>query len=354
MDKVLVTQEELGKVTPPPDQPPALSEPLKPEIGWIPRLVMMPLALALPVLGLVTVILRIAFRDKPARTRLAWANLTSSLLIASGLLTSMAAVVVVSTSPVASVYVSQGLVDFDERTSFPTLPSAAQLTGADVAKTLKPLVVVVSPPAKMWFSRQAEPSSSFGAGELLYANSDGYMFVTARHVVSESSLKGKATKAFVAAETGGWSGAEVMATHKDSDLVLLWIKRQNGHGSFAQPLAAAQDGRSIFVIGHPQGLRFTMSTGVVSRLRDSIVQITAPISPGDSGGPVYDEFGNLVAIVTSTMDKAANPNAENLNFAVSSQELTKVTSWDFAKDGQPRFEKYLAEARSQTKTEVVH
>jgi S1-C subfamily serine protease len=90
----------------------------------------------------------------------------------------------------------------------------------------------------------------------------------------------------------------------------------------------------IYVIGHPQGLRYSLSTGIISREDGRIIQISAPISPGNSGGPVYDDRGRLVAIVSSTMDKSVNPNSENLSFAVSAEPLRNVEGWVFAPQGE--------------------
>jgi serine protease Do len=102
-----------------------------------------------------------------------------------------------------------------------------------------------------------------------------------------------------------------------------------------------KDGEPIFVIGHPQGLRFTLSNGIISREEGGIIQISAPISPGNSGGPVYDERGNLLGIVTSTTDKSVNPNAENLNFAIASDALRTASNWEFFSSGQQRFDQVL-------------
>ena len=56
-------------------------------------------------------------------------------------------------------------------------------------------------------------------------------------------------------------------------------------------------------------------------MNGSTIQMSAPVSPGNSGGPVFDDRGNLVAIVTSMVDKHGDPNAENLNFAVRADAL---------------------------------
>jgi hypothetical protein len=56
---------------------------------------------------------------------------------------------------------------------------------------------------------------------------------------------------------------------------------------------------------------------------------------------VYDQQGNLLGVVSSTLDKSYQPNAENLNFAVTAQAFLKESGWEFAKDGQERLQAYL-------------
>jgi S1-C subfamily serine protease len=264
----------------------------------------------------------------------------STLLVISGLLTSMGVIVMASLAPPPAIGTS-GLSELDERTQFPKLPSISDLTGADVSRELKPLVVVISPAAKVWFGRQDQPSNSFGAGSLLEADSNGYLFVTARHVVGELGGPGRFEHAFLAGLTGIWATADVVAVHKDLDLAMLWMPRRSGGSEFVQPLSSAKDGEPIFVIGHPQGLRFSLSSGIVSREDGGIVQISAPVSPGNSGGPVFDARGNLVGIVSSTTDKSISPNAENLNFAIASDALQSSTGWTFFRGGHQAFDRLL-------------
>jgi S1-C subfamily serine protease len=114
-----------------------------------------------------------------------------------------------------------------------------------------------------------------------------------------------------------------------------------GKASFTLPVARAEqlkDGESIFVIGHPQDLRFTLSTGIISRKDQNLLQISAPVSPGNSGGPLFSAHGQLDGIVTSMVDKNLSPNAENLNFAVRADALLEIAGWTFSGDGR----RYLA------------
>jgi len=353
MDKVFVSKDELSQVSAPVQAPASFAPPLKPVIAWPVRLVLWPLVLVLPLLCLVALVLRVAFRGQPARTRLAWANFTSTLLVVSGLLSTLVFIVALSVAPMP-VFVSGSLADFDEREEFPHLPAAQLMTGAEVAHLFKPLVLVVSPVTRLWFSHRDLPSAAFGAGVLLFADKEGYLVATARHVVGNGSVTSAVEKAVVAGQSGGWANARVAAAHRRLDLVLLWIPRQGGSAEFVQPIGPPEDGHNIFVIGHPQGLKYTLSTGLVSRLQDATVQISAPISPGDSGGPVYDEKGRLVGVVTSMVDKSMNPNAENLSFALRSDLILKESDWDVRSDGLAHYRAYLEAARKVPSEPQTH
>ena len=341
MDKIVISPGDLSEIQQEPGQAAPSQPKLPPAIPWWARLGPILLVPVLPLLCLVTIILRVALRGQPPRTRHAWTAYLSTLLVISGILTSMAVVVVLSLGPLPSV-VSSGLAELDERTEYPHLPMHAAMSGADVSQHLKSLVAVISPAGQSFFSKREVLSSSFGAGMLLQANSAGYLFATARHVIGTSDWSvAKKPRALVSLASGVWSGADVVARHNTLDLALVWLPRHSGQGEFVQPVADAKEGEGIFVIGHPEGLKFTLSTGIISRLQENALQISAPVSPGNSGGPVYDEQGNLVGVVSSTFDKSVQPNAENLNFAVAAKALLNETGWDFAPGGRERFQKFL-------------
>src|SRR5712692_4839953 len=59
-------------------------------------------------------------------------------------------------------------------------------------------------------------------------------------------------------------------------------------------------GDHVLAIGSPLGLQNTVSEGIVSALRGNVIQMTAPISPGSSGGPVLNANGEVVGISTLT------------------------------------------------------
>lgn len=82
-------------------------------------------------------------------------------------------------------------------------------------------------------------------------------------------------------------------------------------------------GQTVFAIGSPRGLELSLSEGLVSSLRrvddGSLIQTTAPISPGSSGGGLFDEDGRLVGLTTAQV-----VNGQNLNFAVPVEWLKYV------------------------------
>lgn len=89
------------------------------------------------------------------------------------------------------------------------------------------------------------------------------------------------------------------------------------------PVELAQDipeiGSPIVVIGSPQGLGGSLSTGILSGRRGDagqVLQLTAPISPGSSGSPVFDHEGRVIGVITSQITEG-----QNLNFAIALSAL---------------------------------
>lgn len=106
----------------------------------------------------------------------------------------------------------------------------------------------------------------------------------------------------------------VLALDSYYDLVLLQVP---GVDAPAVKLSGQNSGvgDKIYAIGSPMGLKGTLSDGLVSGIRafegDSIIQITAPISPGSSGGPIVNGQGELVGVAVAALSEG-----QNINFAI--------------------------------------
>ncbi len=84
-------------------------------------------------------------------------------------------------------------------------------------------------------------------------------------------------------------------------------------------------GEHVYAVGSPKGLELTFSEGVVSGLRENegvhMIQTSAPISPGSSGGGLFDEQGQLVGITTLFLE-----GGQNLNFALPGEWVRAALS----------------------------
>lgn len=115
----------------------------------------------------------------------------------------------------------------------------------------------------------------------------------------------------------------VLAVDRRHDLALLQVGALRS--APVLPLAEAHPaiGDEVFAVGNPEGFEGTFSQGIVSGIRgfgqDTVLQITAPISPGSSGGPVLSASGQVVGIAVATYREG-----QNLNFAVRAADLAAL------------------------------
>lgn len=172
---------------------------------------------------------------------------------------------------------------------------------------------------------RAADAQSFGSG---FAIGDGSVIVTNYHVI-------KGCSDIRLPDVGA---ATVFKSDQKADLALLKVNKPLSTTLRLRTGRSIKLGEEIVVIGYPlRGLLSSppaVTTGIVSSLaglRDdrTKIQISAPIQPGNSGGPVLDRSGNVVGIVVSKLDaiKAAlitGDIPQNVNFAVHSSILSSL------------------------------
>lgn len=126
--------------------------------------------------------------------------------------------------------------------------------------------------------------------------------------------------------------ASVIATDKVNDLALIQIKDSQFKGFDEIPykikITTSDVGEEIFVLGYPlittMGNEIKLTTGVISSKTGfmgdvALYQISAPIQPGNSGGPLFDNKGNLIGIVN-----AKHKGAENVGYAIKASYLNNL------------------------------
>jgi len=108
----------------------------------------------------------------------------------------------------------------------------------------------------------------------------------------------------------------ITAVDPERDLVILKISGGRSERLALGDSDIVQVGESVYAVGNPQGLEGTFSQGIVSSIRevgtDKLLQITAPISPGSSGGPVLNGKGEVIGVSVATFSGGQNLNFDEL------------------------------------------
>ena len=155
----------------------------------------------------------------------------------------------------------------------------------------------------------------FGSGFFVGDN----LIATNYHVI-EGAARGTAK---LVGQFSTYTIEGVTATDQTNDLALLKVTMS---GIKPLPLGNSSDvkiGETVYVAGNPRGLEGTFSNGIISSRRDPYtterLQMTAPISPGSSGGPVLNSKGEVIGVSFMTL-----VGGQNLNFAIPSRYLTEL------------------------------
>ncbi|WP_437523619.1 trypsin-like peptidase domain-containing protein [Sorangium sp. So ce726] len=153
-----------------------------------------------------------------------------------------------------------------------------------------------------------------GVGSAVVISPDG-LLLTAAHVATTSEV-------VVRFRDGKEFPATVMRVNEQSDVALLQLKdRSHETPCLTLRMPPPSTGDDVFALGAPGGerLSFSVTRGIVSGQRtfdgNSLIQTDTSISPGNSGGPLVDDKGQVVAIMTF---KATGQGIEGLGFGVPS------------------------------------
>ena len=117
----------------------------------------------------------------------------------------------------------------------------------------------------------------------------------------------------------------ITAIDSQRDLVILKVSAFGQQVLSLGDSDAVQVGESVYAVGNPRGLEGTFSQGIISSIRevgtDKLLQITAPISPGSSGGPVLNRASDVIGVSVATFR-----GGQNLNFAIPSNYLQALVA----------------------------
>ena len=120
-------------------------------------------------------------------------------------------------------------------------------------------------------------------------------------------------------------GGKLEFPDPENDLCQIRVDNFQAPAIELAPRDTLRVGARVYAIGTPQGLEATLSDGLLSGLRRDeqgqllFVQTTAPISPGSSGGGLFDTEGRLIGITT-----LMRREAQNINLAVPAYRITEL------------------------------
>lgn len=189
--------------------------------------------------------------------------------------------------------------------------SSAQESVAEVVRRSSDAVVLIV------ISNSAGQETALGSGFLISA--DGKI-VTNHHVIKD------AHSAVVKLSNGAFFPVSgVIASDVDKDLAIIKVSGRNLPFLELGDADNLHVGDHVLAIGSPLGLEGTVSDGIVSALRDVTkmkwIQTTAPVSRGNSGGPLLDMSGHVVGVITWGVNLQLG---QNLNFAATANEVKNV------------------------------
>jgi serine protease Do len=120
-------------------------------------------------------------------------------------------------------------------------------------------------------------------------------------------------------------GATLEHPDTERDLCLLRVANFTAPAVSTAPIDGLRVGARVYAIGAPRGLETTLSDGLLSGLRRNAqgkvdaLQISVPISPGSSGGGLFDAQGRLIGITSAGLR-----DSQNLNFALPAEWIAEV------------------------------
>jgi hypothetical protein len=187
---------------------------------------------------------------------------------------------------------------------------AAELDLAELFAKTSPSVVKLT--------TYSSSGGKLGQGSGFIVDKSG-VIVTCLHVIA-----GAATVEIQSADESTHTATAIIRIDKDWDVALLKIAPLPEPALKLAPPDAVRIGAAVAAIGSPLGYGNTLSQGIISGLRphagkSDMIQITAPISPGSSGGPILStSTGEILGMTASSVN-----NGQNINFAVPARVISE-------------------------------
>ena len=194
----------------------------------------------------------------------------------------------------------------EQQNNFPTItdiakpPATANIAQQVFEKTWRSVVVI-------------ETHDAQGSGVIVRPN----IVATNCHVVDNAKRIAVYKSVARRADADNAFAARIRHADKRRDFCLLDVDGLWGIAATVRKYATLKVGESVYGLGAPKGLDLSLSDGLISQLREidgnRKIQTNVAISPGSSGGGLFDREGNLIGIMTS---KITDESVEGIGFAI--------------------------------------
>ncbi len=193
-----------------------------------------------------------------------------------------------------------------------TTPARTELSARDIVQRFKPAIVRI----------ENTMGSQVGVGTGFLVSESGRIATNLHVIAGGGVLKVRLS------DGSEHAVPRVVAVDMERDLAIIEIDAPTkmpvlplGDSDIVEP------GDTVIAIGNPMLLDFTVSDGLISSVRkveeDVILQISAPISQGSSGGPLFNSYGEVIGVATLVMTEG-----QNLNFGVPINYLRPLLAHD--------------------------
>ncbi len=235
----------------------------------------------------------------------------------------------------------------------PQMPEQTLPSFTGLVKQVKPAVVSITAMLRASAVPEDEGGSEGGGGgqqmpfpfpfpfqmpqanphRIIEARGSGFIISPDGYVVTNNHVVNGATSVKVTLDDGSIYTAKIVGRDPSTDLALLRINRSEkfpfiklGDSSTVEP------GQWVIAVGNPFGLGGTVTAGIVSALGrnigdgpyDSFLQIDAPINRGNSGGPLFDQEGQVIGVNTAIISPTGG--SVGIGFAIPSDTVRAVVA----------------------------
>lgn len=175
---------------------------------------------------------------------------------------------------------------------------------------------------------------ALGTGVVIASHGERHLILTNKHVVQDAAELMVASRTTSAAS--GKTVALALSDNVDLALVVVESAGLRPLGPIAR-FDAVRVGQRVVAVGHPQGLDYTITEGIVSAKRwGTQLQTTAAIRPGNSGGPLVNQRGEIVGINTWIVREEVG-----LGFAHRADLALDRAQWNFTENVDDLFNRVL-------------